>query len=119
RTDLVLLNSNPNASIVASEVQAYHVNYYTGNLEGKNLNTYKTVTYKDIYPHIDMVLHAKTEGLKYEFIIYPGGNVADIQMKWNGLENLEMTEDGGISYAFKLGLMTESKPVSYQGNIPV
>lgn len=121
RADLVLLNSNPNAQILASDKQEYYENYYTtGDADHgiTDVHTFKTVTYKDIYPHIDMILHAKESGMKYEFIVHPGGKVSDIQMQWNGLQNMQMTEDGGIKYAMALGEMQEGKPVSFQdGNV--
>ncbi len=118
RADLVLLNSNPNAEIFASEMQEYYENYYTsGNADHgiTNVHTFKTITYKSIYPNIDMVLHAKESGMKYEFVVHPGGKVSDIQMQWNGLQNMHMSEDGGIKYAMALGEMNEGKPVSFQG----
>ena len=91
RADLILLNSYPYAHIVASNQQEYYENYYTtGNADSgiTNVQTYKTVTYKNIYPKIDLVLHAKPGGMKYEFVVYPGGKVNDIQMEWEGIEKI-------------------------------
>jgi len=102
RADLVLLGSNPNAQITPSALQTYYENYYTtgdANHGITNVRTYKTVTYKDIYPNIDMVLEAKPNSLEYSFIVYPGGNVADIQLQWNGLNDIKQLENGGIAYS--------------------
>jgi len=102
RADLILLGSNPNAEIFASGTQSYYENYYTtgdANHGITNVHTYKTVTYKDIYPNIDMVLEAKPNSLEYSFIVHPGGNVADIQLQWNGLDNIKQLENGGIAYS--------------------
>jgi len=118
RTDLVLENSNINAKVIASDQQETYLNYVnaTGAESGfKDVKTFKTITYKNIYPNIDMVLHSINEGLKYEFVVYPGGNVNDIRIKWNGINNLKIAKNGGISYAFALGSMVESSPVCYQG----
>jgi len=119
RADLILLNANLSAPIVASEQQEYEQNYYlahTGESGITNVHSYKTITYNDIYPRIDFVLHAKEQGLKYEFVVHPGGKVSDIQLQWNGLQNMQLAENGGISYALPLGKMEESKPASFQGN---
>ncbi len=99
RTDLVLLNSKRNAKIIATDRQEYYENYYTapnkleqagqaGNADHgiMNVHTYKTITYESVYPHIDMVLQAKEQGMEYSFIIHPGGKVSDIQLQWNGAE---------------------------------
>ncbi len=118
RTDLILINSNPAAQIIASDKQEYYENYYTtGNADSgiTNVRTYKTITYKDVYPYMDMVLHAQANGMKYEFIVHPGGKVSDIQMQWNGLENIKKLKNSGIEYSCSLGKMIESKPVSFQG----
>jgi len=118
RINLILLHSNPNAEILATELQEYYENYYTsGNADSGiiNVHTYKIITYKDIYPHIDMVLHAQNGGMKYEFVVYPGGRVSDIQLQWNGLENIRNSTVSGIEYSFALGKMEESRPFSFQG----
>ncbi len=118
QADLVLLNSNPNSQIIAAEQQGHYENFFLSRTPETGITgarTYKTITYKEVYPHIDLVLHAKREGMKYEFIIYAGGNVGDIQIQWNGLQNLELNENGSISYALEVGTMEENKPVSYLG----
>ncbi len=122
RIDLILLNSNPTAEILASDQQEYYENYYTsGNADNgiTNVHTYKTITYKNIYPNIDMVLHCKPSGMKYEFVVNPDGKVSDIQLQWNGLDGIKKLKDSGIEYSFALGKMDESKPVSFQGTEPI
>src|SRR6185437_5046413 len=116
RTDLVLINSNPNAEIVASDKQEYYENYYTtGDADHgiTNVHTFKTVTYKDIYHSIDMVLQAKEQGMEYSFIVHPGGNVGDIKLQWDGTEQETRLKTGGIKYANNLGTMEESAPKSF------
>ena len=115
--DLTLLYSNLDAPIVASDRQEYYENYYSTNSLDSSINkvrTYKTITYRNIYPQIDMVLHAKEGGMKYEFVVYPGGNVNDIKIQWSGLDNIDVKNDGGISYVFASSRIEESKPVSFQ-----
>ncbi len=119
RADLILLNSNLSAPIFASNQQKYYENYYTtGDADHgiTNVHTYRTITYRNIYPKIDLILHAKPSGVKYEFVVQPGGIASDIQIQWNGLENIPLAESGSISYATTLGWMNETKPVCFQGN---
>jgi len=101
KADLVLIGANTSASITATDQQSYYENYYTtgNNKNGiTNVHTYKTITYKNIYPFIDLVLHAKENGMKYEFVVNPGGDVNAIQLKWDGLQNIKSLKNGGISY---------------------
>jgi hypothetical protein len=119
RADLILLNSNPQAQIIPSEQQEYFENFYTtGDADHgiTNVHTFKTITYNNIYPHIDMVLHSKESGMKYEFVVNPGGKVSDIKLQWNGPVKMKVLENGGISYALAYGKMEESSPFTYQGD---
>ena len=116
RMDLVLINSNPNTQITATEQQEYYENFYTtGNADHgiTNVHTYKTLTYKDIYPNIDMILNIAKKGMEYSFLVHPGGNVSDIKLQWNGAEKEEALKNGGIKYANMLGSMEESAPKSF------
>ena len=117
RTDLILLNSNPTAQIIASDQQQYYENYYTtknANHGFINVHSYKTITYKDIYPHIDLILHSREQGMKYEFVVYPGGKTSDIQMEWRGIERIKKIKNSGIEYSLALGKMEESELYTYQ-----
>jgi len=118
RTDLILLNSNPNAQIAASDQQEYYENYYTtGDADHgiTNVHTYKTVTYKNIYPNIDFILHSREEGMEYSFIVHPGGKVGDIQIQWNGTEASKALANGGFKFSNSLGTIKESAPKSFAG----
>jgi len=126
RADLVLINSNPNAQILASDQQEYYENYYTtpnksgqaGNADSgiTNVHTFKTITYKSIYPHIDMLLSCREKGMEYSFVVYPGGKVSDIQMQWEGIEKTKKLKDSRIEYSTALGKIDEGKPISFQGD---
>ena len=126
RAELQFLNANLNAEITASDEQEYYENYYTtgdANHGITNVHTYKTITYKAIYPHIDLVLEAKAHGMEYSFIVYPGGKVADIQLQWNGLGDMKELGNGGIAYALPVGATGWSPnngfAIEKQGDRPV
>ncbi len=116
RTDLVLINGDPSAQIIATNQQKYYENFYnTSDADHgiTNVTTYKTISYKSIYPHIDMVLNCKEQGMEYSFIVHPGGKVADIQLQWRGIEKIKRLKDFGIEYSFDLGKIEESAPKSF------
>jgi hypothetical protein len=123
RADLVLEGANSNAEITASDEMPYYENYFLAHTFGKtgrpqdgimNVHACKTITYHNIYSHIDMVVHAQDSGIKYEFVVYPGGKVSDIKMQWKGLNRMQMLEDGSITYSLAIAEMKESRPVSLQ-----
>jgi len=116
RMDLVLINSNPSATITASDQQEYYENYYTaGDADHgiTNVHTYKTIAYKSIYPNIDMVLQTKEQGMEYSFIIHSGGKVSDIQLQWNGTEGAKALANGGFKFTNSIGTLEEGAPKSF------
>ncbi|MDP1725778.1 MAG: SBBP repeat-containing protein [Bacteroidota bacterium] len=121
RTDLIFLNANYSAQIIASDQQEYYENFFTtGDADHgiTNVHTFKTLTYKEIYPHIDLVLNTEGSGMEYSFIVHPGGKVKDIKLRWNGTDKTEALDNGGIRYSNSLGTMEESAPKSFvEGNI--
>ncbi len=116
RMDLVLTGSNRSANIIPKNQQKYYENFYTtGDADHgiTNVHTYKTLTYKNIYPDIDLVLRAVGQGMEYSFLVHPGGKVSDIQLAWNGMENTKALANGGICFSNAIGDMNESEPKSF------
>ena len=123
RIDISFVNSNQNVKIISSEPASDYINFYTtGTSEQGAINVchYKKVLYENIYPNIDVefVLNdSKQKGaFKYNFIIHPGGNVNDIQLKFDGANSTSLTNDGHITIETAYGNIDESIPMSYQLN---
>ena len=55
----------------------------------RGLSQFEEVVYPDVYPHIDLH-YRRSEGglLKYEFWVKPGGNPADIRLRYEGLARM-------------------------------
>ena len=59
-----------------------------------NVHSYKTVTYKDIYPGIDLQFISSEEiPFKYNFVVYPGGRIDDIRIEISGPEKVKKVRD--------------------------
>jgi hypothetical protein len=122
RMDVTLLGADKNAVAVAEDMQRYYENYYLPTTpDGATAHSYKKITYKNVYPHIDWVLYTPatpeggslaTGGIKYDFIVHPGGNVADIQLQYNGATKLDI-ENGALVAATPMGSITEEAPYCY------
>jgi hypothetical protein len=116
RIDMVFEGANPGTAIVGEEKMDLLKNYFIqghSNLTG--VASYKKLTWKDIYPHIDLVLLVKAQSLEYEFIVHPGGRSSDIKILKNGQDAIQMLNDGGIKYSTAAGTLTEGKPKSFIG----
>jgi len=118
RIDIDFLNSNKNVSFETSEPTVSYSNYYMdGKSETTNVRAFKKVTYKEIYPNIDVVFIVPEDDSKateYNFIIHPGGNASDIKMKFSGA-NTKLTKNK-INMRLRFGEMQEILPASWIEN---
>lgn len=92
-------------------------NYFIGNDPKKwasNCKIYLGVTYKNVYPNIDMRYYADAAGnLKYDFIVNPGAKIGDIAMKYTGAKKISV-KDRELNISTSLGVNKELKPYTYQ-----
>ncbi len=114
------LNSNPNVKIVSEDKTADYWNFQT-----KKVNTgihfvpaYRKITYKDLYPGIDVVytFHEK-EGIKYSLIVHPGADPSQVKMKYTGGDGVSKDKDGNIRMTLKpFGDIIDQAPVTFYDN---
>lgn len=114
--DVTLLGANPAAQAVSSEEQAYYENYFlpTTGKQAVTVHSFNKVIYKDVYPGIDWVLYVKGNKVEYDFVVRPGGNIHDIQLKYDGATKLSVTTDGSICAETPMGNVKEKSPYSYE-----
>lgn len=116
RLDVDLVNSNRNTVAVKEEPQQGRFHYYNGpdaETGVTQVHTFKKVVYKNIYPNIDWVLYTGDKGFKYDFVVHPGGNTADIQLAYSGATEMKLLADGSLSISTPLGSIKEEAPYSY------
>lgn len=116
RLDVELQGSNANAQLQREGKQPYFETFYFPELgnAGARAKSYQKITYKDIYPNIDWVLYISDGGLKYDFIVHPGGKIKDIKMKYKGATSLQIGHDGRLTAKTPFGDLYETAPFSYQ-----
>lgn len=95
----------------------YYHNYFLGNDKSHwaaGVYGYHHITYKSLYPGIDL-LFLETEGdLKYEFHVQPNSNPSAIQIKYDGQEKIKLNNAGHLIVYSPLGQIQEKKPYAYQ-----
>lgn len=122
RIDIDFLNSNSKVELITEQKSADFDNYY--NIPNKpegitGVYQFKQITYKNIYPNIDVVFTIPNDPKKvveYNFVIHPKGKVSDIQLKFNGAETDLV--DNKIQMNVRFGKMEETLPASWieEGN---
>lgn len=107
-----------NPVIVPDKILPGYNNYIIGNDPAKwasNVKAYYAVVYKNVYPHIDVRYYSENTHLKYDLIVHPGGNVNDIQMKYEGAGKLRI-KNKELVIKTSVGDVRELYPYSYQFN---
>jgi hypothetical protein len=114
-------NANNNTQIIASDVTSDYHSYYFKQANGEyknesNIKGYKKLTYKNIYPNIDIeyVFHEKS-GLKYSLTLHPGADPSLVKMVYN--HHVSLNSLGEIHIDTKFGDIIDHAPLSfYQQN---
>lgn len=117
RVDVSFAGANPVSSIETFDQAPDYINYYTTGTPqegGTFVHHYKKILYKNVYPRIDIEFLLEESGrFKYNFIVYPGGNPKDIQLKIEGAEHTYLTGNGGIFIETNCGDLEETIPETY------
>lgn len=114
RMDVELVGADKNAVAIAEAPHSYTENYYLPQCpNGITAGSYGRITYKDVYPNIDWVLYAGEDGgMKYDFVVHPGGNPAQIKLRYSGATALQLRA-GTAMATTPYGSITEGAPYSY------
>ncbi len=123
RVDVELLDCNADAEVIGIQPSEYFNNYYTVGTDENgvtNVRQYRQVMYRNIYNNIDLQFICSEQksdnaGVKYNFIIHPGGNIEDIQLRYAGAKDIYLL-DGNITISVESGLISENIPRSYLEN---
>lgn len=115
RLDVSLVGANKFVQPIFEQKIDYYENYYTAHLDGVRAYAFGKVVYKNIYNNIDWVLYIQDGGVKYDFIVHPGGNIADIRMQYDGATEMAMS-DGDIVVNTPYGSITEKAPYTYNAD---
>ncbi|HUM48179.1 MAG TPA: hypothetical protein PLD84_14710, partial [Chitinophagales bacterium] len=121
RIDVALVGANKNPEIEATDPTGATFNFYyspvaTNRIEG--VLSYNTITYRNIYPGIDLVFSApdneEATPLHYDFIVHPGADPGLIQLRYNGNQSISLNDNGTLKLNTVMGYVEEGKPFTFQ-----
>ncbi|MFX1440894.1 MAG: SBBP repeat-containing protein [Promethearchaeota archaeon] len=98
RKSSLLVSFSGAESVMPSGIQEmdHHTNVFRGQQQYTNIPSFAEIWYNDLYPDIDLRFYVTESGLKYDFIVKPGGNPEEITLSLSGLATL-MIEESEIS----------------------
>ncbi|MBI3519500.1 MAG: T9SS type A sorting domain-containing protein, partial [Bacteroidetes bacterium] len=119
RIDLVFPGCDESSKIYPLDKQKDgYLNYFLGHLDSNGVTgvfgNQRLIT-QNLYNNIDLMCSSNQNGIKYYFIIKPGGDIRDIQMQFNGASSF--TLDGtsnALSINSSIGHLTFDRPTAYQ-----
>lgn len=94
----------------------YYHNYFIGNDRSKwatGVPVFQQVSYNALYPAIDMQVYSSGVSLKYDLLVYPGGDARDIQMQFDGVSPA-VDESGNLVIHTTVNTVVELAPYAYQ-----
>jgi len=115
RVDVEFIGASVQPEIIAENPSETYYNYYTTGTSEQgvtNVRSYEKVTYKNIYPNIDLEFIAKEGKMKYNFILHYGADMNVIKWKYHGANTTEI-KSNNIYINVKQGQFYESIPESY------
>lgn len=114
--DILFVNGNPEVSMSGEKPQQHYYNYFLGNNPSNwksKIHPVMAVNYQNIYDGIDAHVYSEEANVKYDLIVHPGANPNDINLRYEGIEQIKLV-DGKLILSTSLGEVTESKPFTYQ-----
>ena len=97
RVSMHFIGANPEAQLRGSHALEARAHDYRGNDPAAwqtDLPMYTQLTYHELYAGIDLAYTFQGTRLKSEFVVRPGASLAQIQVKYTGIDSLSLTDDG-------------------------
>jgi hypothetical protein len=113
RIDMEFVGANENVEILKGEKSDGDAHFYLNKRQGiRDVSSYKSITYKNIYNNIDVVFYQNKKGLKYDFVLNEGANIEDIKVFYNGATDVSI-KNGKVIIETLYKTLKEEIPLSY------
>lgn len=94
------------------------ISYFLGDDPSRwksGLSSWQSVTYRDVYPGIDVRFYSLGGRLKYDIIVQPGADPGQVRLRYEGVDGLSV-DKGELRVRTSVGLMRELSPYTYEVN---
>ncbi|MFO0323099.1 MAG: PKD domain-containing protein [Bacteroidota bacterium] len=107
---------NANSKIEKQNQGIFYENFFINEDKTKwksNVKNYHQVLYRNLYQNIDYDISTIEGNIKYNFVVKPKGNVSDIRLNYEGIDNIKLHK-GKLVIKTAFSEMIEQKPFAYQ-----
>jgi hypothetical protein len=112
--------ANKNAAMTPEEKTQGEHSYFRSSDPSSwrtNVPSYGRVTYRGVYPGIDLAFYGTAGRLEYDFILQPHSDAGKIQLAATGAEDSHLDKDGNLLLSSQGATVTLLKPVAYQASL--
>lgn len=109
------VNSKEDITIEKKNQTGAIENYFKGSDPKKwarNVLSFKNITYKNLWPNIDLEMYQNGSCIKYDFVLRPGANHKDIRLRYEGVDGLSISNNQ-LKISISTGDIIENKPFAY------
>lgn len=111
------VGANPEPVTQGEGRSLHYRNYFLGDDPQKwkgHVHSFDQVIYNELYNGVDLKVYQHSGNLKYDLILAPFSNPAQIQLEYEGLDDLKLQMDGDLLMRTSLMDIVETRPVAFQ-----
>ena len=112
-----LKGARPHPGIEGTELLPGKSNYFTGRDPAQwrhDISQYAAVRYHEVYPGIDLVFHASSQIIEYDWVVAPGADPRAIRMSFEGARETHIDSTGDLVLRVGDVDVREKRPHIYQ-----
>ncbi len=112
-----LVGGNARPEIAAGSQLPGVTNYYIGSDRSQwqeGVKQFAGVSYRGVYPGVDMAFHGEQRQLEFDFIVAAGASPAAIHLGFSGAHKIATDVSGNLLLSSAAGDVVMHKPVAYQ-----
>lgn len=111
------LGASKSPTARSGKAMAGKVNYFVGSDRAAwrtGIPTFGEVSYRGMYPGVDLVYHGSQGQLEYDFVVAPGADPRVISLGFEGADRLALDDAGDLVISTPAGELRQARPVLYQ-----
>ena len=110
------IGAHPVQAKAEERYEEYH-NYFQGNDPRRwagHVGLFGELEYAEMWDGIGAVFYGKDRSIKYDFVVAPGADPTQIQLGYEGLDELKLDAQGNLEMVTSIGEFREMAPYAYQ-----
>jgi gliding motility-associated-like protein len=110
------VGANPAPTLTPQTAHSATENYFIGNDPKQwatGVRSFQRVSYRALYPDIDLQIYSNQNHIKYDFIVYPGGDAQSIRLQYEGVDKLSI-RNGQLHIQTSVNEVVEDRPHVFQ-----